>query len=49
MNKHIFREYDIRGVVKDDLTRDVVEKLGMAMGTRIPWNGHGYANPESGR
>ena len=35
MNKNIFREYDIRGVVKDDLTRDVVEKLGMAMGTRL--------------
>ena len=35
MNKHIFREYDIRGVVKDDLTPDVVEMLGKAMGTRV--------------
>jgi phosphomannomutase / phosphoglucomutase len=28
MNKLIFRQYDIRGIVKDDLTPDVVELLG---------------------
>jgi len=30
---HIFREYDIRGVVSDDLTPDVVEALGRGLGT----------------
>ena len=33
MNEHIFREYDIRGTVDDDLTDAVVEKLGRALGT----------------
>lgn len=32
MNKKIFREYDIRGVVGKDLTRDVVVQLGKGMG-----------------
>ncbi len=35
MNRHIFREYDIRGVVKKDLTPDVVENLGKAFGTLV--------------
>ncbi len=35
MNEHIFREYDIRGVVKDDLTEDVVITLGRAIGTYL--------------
>lgn len=30
---HIFREYDVRGVVEDDLPPDVVEGLGRALGT----------------
>ena len=30
---HIFREYDVRGVVDTDLTPDVVEALGRALGT----------------
>ena len=33
MNKSIFREYDIRGLVEDDLTDDVVYDLGRAFGT----------------
>jgi phosphomannomutase/phosphoglucomutase len=28
MSKHIFREYDIRGVAERDLTSDVVERIG---------------------
>ena len=35
MNAHIFREYDIRGLVDKDLTEDVVEKLGLGLGTVI--------------
>ena len=33
MNKNIFREYDIRGVVGVDLTPDVVRTLGKGYGT----------------
>ncbi len=33
MNPHIFRKYDIRGVVETDLTADVVEHIGRALGT----------------
>lgn len=35
MNAHIFREYDIRGLVDQDLTPEVVEKLGLGMGTTL--------------
>jgi phosphomannomutase / phosphoglucomutase len=35
MNLGIFREYDIRGLVDKDLTDDVVEKLGLGLGTMI--------------
>ncbi|HYO48375.1 MAG TPA: hypothetical protein VEW94_00880 [Chloroflexia bacterium] len=30
---HIFREYDIRGIVDKDLTEDVYYNLGRAYGT----------------
>ncbi|MFA6617696.1 MAG: phosphomannomutase/phosphoglucomutase [Candidatus Neomarinimicrobiota bacterium] len=33
MNEFIFREYDIRGVVKEDFTDDVVINLGKGFGT----------------
>lgn len=33
MNKSIFREYDIRGVVEHDLTPDVVRDIGQAIGS----------------
>jgi phosphomannomutase/phosphoglucomutase len=33
MNPAIFREYDIRGTVDTDLTSDLIEKLGRAIGT----------------
>jgi phosphomannomutase/phosphoglucomutase len=33
MNPHIFREYDIRGVVGADLTEDVVRELARGIGT----------------
>ena len=35
MNAHIFREYDIRGLVDKDLTTEVVELLGLGLGTMI--------------
>jgi phosphomannomutase/phosphoglucomutase len=35
MNPQIFREYDIRGLVDKDLTTDVVEKLGLGLGTMV--------------
>jgi phosphomannomutase/phosphoglucomutase len=35
MNPHIFREYDVRGLVDKDLTVDVVEKLGKGVGTVV--------------
>ena len=39
MNKSIFREYDIRGVVADDLTPEVVQNIGRAFGTIITRSG----------
>ncbi len=33
VNPHIFREYDIRGLVDKDLTEEVVELLGLGLGT----------------
>ncbi len=35
INPLIFREYDIRGVVERDLTEEVVETIGAALGTRF--------------
>ncbi|MGI5861647.1 MAG: phosphomannomutase/phosphoglucomutase [Myxococcales bacterium] len=35
MNPHIFREYDVRGLVDTDLTEQVVEKLGLGLGTTV--------------
>ena len=39
MNKFIFREYDIRGIVEFDFTNDVVINLGKAFGTFMKRNG----------
>ncbi|MDH5509806.1 MAG: phosphomannomutase/phosphoglucomutase [Nitrospinota bacterium] len=39
MNRSIFREYDIRGIVKRDLTPKVVENIGRAFGTIIARKG----------
>ena len=33
LNKSIFREYDIRGIVKDDFSDEIVRNLGRAFGT----------------
>lgn len=33
MNPHIFRQYDVRGLVDEDLTEEVVTNLGRAYGT----------------
>jgi phosphomannomutase/phosphoglucomutase len=35
MNAHIFREYDIRGLVDKDLTLEVVELIGRGLGTVV--------------
>lgn len=35
MNRHIFREYDIRGIADRDLTDDVVRAVGRAFGERM--------------
>ncbi|HVF90396.1 MAG TPA: phosphomannomutase/phosphoglucomutase [Blastocatellia bacterium] len=39
MNEHIFREYDIRGVVGEDLTDETVYDLARAIGTFYRANG----------
>lgn len=39
MNEHIFREYDIRGIVGKDLTDEAVSALGRAIGTFYRANG----------
>jgi phosphomannomutase/phosphoglucomutase len=41
MNPHIFREYDIRGLVDKDLTPEVVELLGKGFGTYLQRNTQG--------
>ena len=35
MNTHIFREYDIRGIVEKDLTGDVPRRIGLALGSEL--------------
>ena len=35
MNPHIFRQYDVRGLVETDLTKEVVTNLGRAYGTNL--------------
>ena len=32
---HIFREYDIRGIVAQDLSGDVAELIGRAFGSEV--------------
>jgi phosphomannomutase/phosphoglucomutase len=39
VNSHVFREYDIRGLVERDLTDDFVYNLGRACGTHYRRNG----------
>jgi phosphomannomutase len=39
MNQNIFREYDIRGIVGQDLTEETVAVLGKAIGTFFNQNG----------
>ncbi len=53
MNENIFREYDIRGIVGQDLTDETVAILGKAIGTFFNQNGAkriavGYDARESG-
>jgi phosphomannomutase/phosphoglucomutase len=44
MNEHIFREYDIRGVVGRDLTEETVYDLARAIGTFFRANGASHAS-----
>ncbi|MFQ5800456.1 MAG: phosphoglucomutase [Candidatus Hydrothermarchaeales archaeon] len=39
MERHIFRAYDVRGVVNKDLTPEVVTRIGMAFGTYLEGKG----------
>ncbi len=39
MNQNIFREYDIRGIVGEQLTDETVAILGKAIGTFFQQNG----------
>ncbi|MBI5815044.1 MAG: phosphomannomutase/phosphoglucomutase [Nitrospinae bacterium] len=39
MNRHIFREYDIRGIIDRDLTPEAVTGIGKAFGTTVKRNG----------
>jgi len=47
LNNHIFREYDIRGIVGEDLTPDVVVLLGKGIGTYF--RNHGATDITVGR
>ncbi len=47
MNREIFREYDVRGLVEKDLTPGLVEKLGRAVGTYAA--GHAVTTMTLGR
>ena len=38
-NPYIFRQYDIRGVVKKDIDEDFAKRLGKAFGTYSRKNG----------
>ena len=40
MSNHVFREYDIRGVVQNDFHQDFVEKLGKSFGTFLKSQNH---------
>jgi len=41
MKSHIFREYDIRGIFPEELNRETVHELGLAIGTYYRDNGAG--------
>ena len=34
LNKNMFREYDIRGIYKEDIDKDIAYKIGRAFGTK---------------
>ena len=45
VNPHVFRQYDIRGVVGRDLDADFAEALGRAFGTYVARRSRGEAGP----
>ena len=44
MNSHIFREYDIRGIVAQDFTGDVPRQIGRAFGSELRGRNGGRAD-----
>ena len=40
MNENIFRAYDIRGNAEQDLTSDVLVKIGFVLGNKVKGSGH---------
>ena len=50
LNKAIFKAYDIRGIADKDLTDDIVEKIGLAIGTlSIRANENNFVVGQDGR
>nr|NIR45898.1 phosphomannomutase/phosphoglucomutase [Gemmatimonadota bacterium]NIS02564.1 phosphomannomutase/phosphoglucomutase [Gemmatimonadota bacterium]NIT68440.1 phosphomannomutase/phosphoglucomutase [Gemmatimonadota bacterium]NIU51892.1 phosphomannomutase/phosphoglucomutase [Gemmatimonadota bacterium]NIV24995.1 phosphomannomutase/phosphoglucomutase [Gemmatimonadota bacterium] len=39
LNPHIFREYDIRGIVGEDLTPEIARAVGRAFGSEVAGDG----------
>ena len=35
LDRSIFRQYDIRGIVEDNFTPAIIKKIGLAFGTRV--------------
>ncbi len=44
MKPHIFREYDIRGIVPDELNEEAAQRLGLGMGTYFQEHGAGQVS-----
>ena len=44
MKPHVFREYDIRGIVKDDFTDEDFRNIGKGFGTYLQEKGGDRAN-----
>ena len=45
MNENIFREYDIRGIVKTDFNKDLIIALGKSFGTFLKRNNQNALSP----
>ena len=45
VNSKVFRAYDVRGVVGKELSDELIEKLGKAIGTKLKRNCLLYTSP----